>query len=191
MSRTLAAPPAPAVEPDPREPVTRLLRDLGSHPDDLSDRNAARRLERVGPNELPHRGGRSWPRALLRQFTHPLALLLILAAGLAVVADTVQLAWAVAAVVVLNALFALVQESQAGKAGKAVEALGRCIAFEVVLAAALTTVPPLQELFGTTLPPAWALLALLPMPLIVWGVDEAYRALRRRVPRPTTRKAHP
>ncbi len=54
------------------------------------------------------------------------------------------------------------------------------IAFEVVFAAALTTLPPLQWLFGTTLPPVWALLLLLPMPVVVWGVDEAYRAWRAR-----------
>jgi calcium-translocating P-type ATPase len=122
VARTLAVPALPAAEPDPREPAARLLRDLGSHPEGLSDREAARRLEQMGPNELPHRGGRSWPRSLLRQFTHPLALLLMLAAGLAVVAGTVQLAWAIAAVILLNALFAFVQENQAGRA---VEALGR------------------------------------------------------------------
>jgi calcium-translocating P-type ATPase len=121
VSRTLTA-PVVAPAPDPREPVTRLLRDLGTRPEGLSDREAERRLAQVGPNELPQRGGRSWPRALLRQFTHPLAVLLILAAGLAVIAGTVQLAWAIAAVIVLNAVFAFVQESQAGKA---VEALGR------------------------------------------------------------------
>jgi hypothetical protein len=28
--------------------------------------------------------------------------------------------------------------------------------------------------------PAWALVLLLPMPLLVWGVDETFRAWRRR-----------
>jgi hypothetical protein len=41
-----------------------------------------------------------------------------------------------------------------------------------VLAAALATVPPLRWLFGTALPPVWELLLLLPVPVIVWGVDE-------------------
>jgi calcium-translocating P-type ATPase len=122
MTSTFAAPTVGPPDVDPREPVTRLLRDLGARPDGLSQREAARRLAQVGPNELPRRGGRSWPRALLRQLTHPLALLLLLAACLAVVADTVQLAWAIAAVVVVNAVFAFVQENQASKA---VEVLGR------------------------------------------------------------------
>src|SRR5690349_16119059 len=108
--------------PDPREPVARLLRDLSSAPGGLSEREATRRLERFGPNELRTHSGRTWPRALARQLTHPLALLLLLAAVLAQVAGTAQLAWAILAVVVVNALFAFVQERQAGRA---VEALGR------------------------------------------------------------------
>jgi len=75
-----------------------------------------------GPNELQSRRGATWPRALARQFTHPLAVLLLLAAVLAYVAGTVQLAWAILIVIGLNAGFAFVQERQAGKA---VEALGR------------------------------------------------------------------
>ncbi|MFC4944932.1 cation-translocating P-type ATPase [Pseudonocardia sp. GCM10023141] len=120
--RPLAPEPAATQPPDPREPIARLLRDLRSAPDGLSAREAARRLERYGPNTLRVRGGRTWPRALARQFTHPLALLLLLAAVLAVVAGTPALAWAILAVVVLNAVFAFVQEHQAGRA---VEALGR------------------------------------------------------------------
>ena len=111
-----------AAAPDPREPASRLLRDLGSNPSGLSVREAARRLVQYGPNELRASQARTWPAALLKQFTHPLALLLLLAAVLAVVAGTPNLAWAIVAVVLLNALFAFVQEHQAGKA---VEALGR------------------------------------------------------------------
>jgi magnesium-transporting ATPase (P-type) len=112
----------PTLVEDPREPIGRLLRDLASDPGGLSEREAARRLERFGPNELQSRRGATWPRALARQFTHPLAVLLLLAAVLAYVAGTVQLAWAILIVIGLNAGFAFVQERQAGKA---VEALGR------------------------------------------------------------------
>ena len=104
------------------EPVPRLLRDLGTSTCGLSAREAARRLERYGPNTLRRAGRATWPRAIARQFTHPLALLLMVAAMLAVVAGTPSLAWAISAVVVLNAVFAFVQEHQAGRA---VEALGR------------------------------------------------------------------
>jgi calcium-translocating P-type ATPase len=124
MATTLLRPPEPAAASagDPREPVTRLLRDLNSRPEGLGSREAARRLVRYGPNELRRRGGRRWPRQLLRQFVHPLALLLWVASALAFVAAMPTLGVAVAVVVVLNAAFAFAQERQAERA---VEALAR------------------------------------------------------------------
>ncbi len=129
VTRRRGVPPARALaetssagSPDPWEPVTRLLRDLRSRSCGLSQREAARRLERYGPSTLSATTSRTWPRALARQFTQPLAVLLMLAAVLSVGAGTPQLAWAIAAVVLLNALFAFVQENQASRA---VEALGR------------------------------------------------------------------
>ena len=104
---------------DPREPVAALLRDLATGPDGLSSLEAGRRLERYGPNRLPVHDELSWPGQLMRQFTHPLAVLLVLAAALAQVAGTPELAWAILAVVVLNAGFAFVQERQAGRAVRA------------------------------------------------------------------------
>lgn len=113
---------APDAGPDPREPADRLLRDLRATREGLTTAEAARRAQRYGPNVLEHRTGRGLPRALARQFTHPLALLLIAAAVLAWVSGTAELGWAILVVVVLNAVFAFVQETQAGRA---VEALGR------------------------------------------------------------------
>jgi calcium-translocating P-type ATPase len=55
------------------------------------------------------------------------------------------------------------------------------IAYEIVFAAALVTVPWLQAVFGTAVPDLWQVLLILPFPLIVWGVDEAWRwNVRRR-----------
>ena len=107
---------------DPREPMALLLRGLGSAAVGLSDREAARRLDRYGRNQLQARRGVAWPRALLKQFTHPLAILLLLAAALAFVAGTAPLGWAILIVIGLNAAFAFLQERQAGRA---VEALVR------------------------------------------------------------------
>jgi magnesium-transporting ATPase (P-type) len=54
------------------------------------------------------------------------------------------------------------------------------IGFELLVAAAVCLIPGVDTVFGTAVPPAWAL-ALLPIfPVAVWGVDEAYRARRRR-----------
>ena len=68
------------------------------------------------------RGGRRWPRELATQFTHPLALLLWAAAGLAWVAGIVPVAIAIVVVIVLNAAFAFVQELQAERAVEALAA---------------------------------------------------------------------
>ena len=115
-----SAPTAPV--PDALEPVDSLFRDLRSREEGLTAREASRRLVAYGPNELTRRGGRSWPSELLRQFTHPLALLLFGAALLAFVGSTAVLGSAVLAVIVLNAAFAFLQERQAERAVEALRA---------------------------------------------------------------------
>ena len=47
---------------DPLKSIDRLLHDLRTGRDGLSDREAARRLVVFGPNELVRRAGRSWLR---------------------------------------------------------------------------------------------------------------------------------
>ncbi|TVZ05321.1 cation-transporting P-type ATPase [Trebonia kvetii] len=111
-----------AESPDPLEPLAQLFQDLRSTPGGLTGREAARRLEVTGPNELARRGGRTWPGELAGQFTHPLALLLALAAVLAWASGTPRLAIAIAAVIFLNAAFSFVQELQAERAVEALAA---------------------------------------------------------------------
>ncbi len=111
-----------ALAPDPLEPLAQLFRDLRTSADGLSAREAARRLEATGPNELTRHGGRRWPRELARQFTQPLALLLALAAALAWATGTPRLSIAIATVIFLNAGFAFAQEMQAERAVEALAA---------------------------------------------------------------------
>jgi calcium-translocating P-type ATPase len=111
--------PLPA---DPLEPLEQLFRDLRASANGLSGREAARRLEVSGPNQLVRRGGRRWPGELARQFTHPLAMLLAAAAALAWASGTPRLAIAIATVIVLNASFSFVQEVQAERAVEALAA---------------------------------------------------------------------
>ena len=106
---------------DPNDVAAPLLRELGTDTRGLSSREAARRLVADGPNELRRRSDRRWPRELLKQLIHPLALLLWLAASLAYIAGTTVLAAAIIGVIVLNALFAFVQERQAERAVEALE----------------------------------------------------------------------
>jgi magnesium-transporting ATPase (P-type) len=98
------------------------MRDLRARETGLSNRDAERRLVAYGPNELRRRAGARWPRQLAQQLVHPLALLLWVAAALAFASGSSPLGAAIAAVVLLNALFAFVQERQAERA---VEALQR------------------------------------------------------------------
>ncbi|MFH8250196.1 cation-translocating P-type ATPase [Microbacterium sp. B2969] len=100
-------------------PVELLLRDLRTSEAGLGGREAARRLAVYGPNVLPRAQGISWPREILRQFTHPLALLLWVAAALAYVAGTPILTWAILVVILINAVVAFLQERQAEKAVEA------------------------------------------------------------------------
>ena len=111
-----------ALPSDPREPVELLLRQLRARPDGLSSREAERRLIAYGRNELVRQGVRLWPRELRKQFTHPLALLLWVAASLGFLAGAPVLGAAIVAVIVLNAVFAFAQERQAERA---IEALRR------------------------------------------------------------------
>lgn len=54
------------------------------------------------------------------------------------------------------------------------------IVFELIFTSAVIYTPWLQDIFGTT-SLAWTqLLLLLPFPVIVWGVDECVRGVRRR-----------
>ncbi|MEV4536659.1 cation-transporting P-type ATPase [Asanoa sp. NPDC049518] len=123
QGRRRATNPPPAVaelaEREARGPVDALVRQLRSSPDGLSQRDAARRLVSYGANELVRRRRRGLLRPLVGQLTHPLALLLWVAAGLSLVAGTPALSIAIVVVIVVNAVFALVQESQAERAVEA------------------------------------------------------------------------
>ncbi|MEQ4722044.1 cation-transporting P-type ATPase [Nonomuraea sp. B19D2] len=77
-----------------------------------------------GRNELRPRVARSWPGTLGRHFTHPLALLLWVAAALLLIVGSLVVAGAVVLIIVLNAAFAFVQEIEAERA---VEALAEYI----------------------------------------------------------------
>lgn len=89
----------------------------------LSDDEARRRLDLSGPNELPAHESRTLTAHLASQLTDPMALLLMAAAAISGIALREALdALVIGAIVVLNAVIALVQE---GKAERALEALKR------------------------------------------------------------------
>jgi calcium-translocating P-type ATPase len=104
------------------EPRNRLLRDLRTSEHGLSAREAERRLAQYGANVLTRRGTARWPREIARQLTHPLALLLWLAAALSFAVSSTVVGAAVVLVIILNAAFAFVQELQAERAVEALAA---------------------------------------------------------------------
>ncbi|MEY3464392.1 MAG: hypothetical protein RLZZ468_2170 [Cyanobacteriota bacterium] len=79
----------------------------------LSSAEARQRLEQCGPNRLPASRHRPLILRLADQLLHVMALLLWVAGGLAFVAGTPQLGWAIWAVVLINGLFSFWQEYQA------------------------------------------------------------------------------
>ncbi len=107
---------------DPEERLELLRQHLGVSLRGLGRREAERRLQQYGPNEIRRREERSHARDLARQFTHPLALLLWAAAGLAWIAGIVAVAIAIVVVIFVNAIFAFIQELQAERAVEALAA---------------------------------------------------------------------
>ncbi len=84
----------------------------------LSSAEAATRLVRDGANVLPVARQHARWRQLVAQFAHFFALMLWVAAGLAVVAGLSELAVAICLVVIINGVFAFVQETRAEKAAE-------------------------------------------------------------------------
>lgn len=89
----------------------------------LLPREAAERLARDGPNVLPRPRRVSLAARLARQFVHFFAVMLWVAASLAFLARLPELGIAIIIVVVLNALFAFVQESRADRAAERLNSL--------------------------------------------------------------------
>jgi Ca2+-transporting ATPase len=96
---------------------------LETSPKGLSSEEAAKRLEQYGPNEIRKiKGVPPWKR-LLSHFTHFFAILLWIGGVLAFIADQAALAWAIIAVIFINAIFTFVQEYKAEKATEALQKL--------------------------------------------------------------------
>ena len=108
-----------------------LLKRLETAGGGLTSEEALHRYREFGPNVLAEPDRYSVLRGLTRQFTHFLAILLWVAAGLAFAADFMKpgegmatLGWAILGVIVINAVFAFLQEY---KAERAVQALHRLL----------------------------------------------------------------
>jgi calcium-translocating P-type ATPase len=89
----------------------------------LTDAEAAQRLADHGPNVLPAPPMPQAWRRLLEQLVHFFAVMLWIAAGLAFLAGLPALGAAISIVVVVNAVFAFVEEHRADRAAQGLRAL--------------------------------------------------------------------
>jgi len=115
--------PSGAPEVDPQDRIDSLLTHLGTKAQGLTAREAQRRLDQFGPNEITRTQKSSRLAELARQLAHPLALLLWTAAALSLASGDRVLALAIVAVILLNAALAYAQELQAERATEALKEL--------------------------------------------------------------------
>ena len=106
-----------------------VLLSLDSHPDGLSHHEAQHRLEQFGPNRITPPAGEPWWLRFARQFNNLLIYVLLLAAALSWLSGHWIDGAVILGVVVINALFGLVQEGKAERALAAIRHLLkiRCI----------------------------------------------------------------
>jgi P-type Ca2+ transporter type 2C len=100
------------------------LHQLATPPDSgLTSEEAARRLERYGPNQLEEAPGITFWQMLIDQFNNFVVILLIVAAIISAVLGDWEEAAAIMAIVVLNATLGVVQERRAEQALAALKRL--------------------------------------------------------------------
>ena len=110
--------------------VAEVFEELATSPAGLSQEEAHRRLAHYGPNSLHETKGFSLVRHFVRQFTHFLAILLWIAAGLSFLTEYLQpgegvamMGWVIIGVIVINAVFAFFQEYKAERAARTLHRL--------------------------------------------------------------------
>ena len=100
-------------------PAGHILKELETSPEGLSGREAARRLEREGPNELEAPRGPGLLARLLGQLRDPMILVLLAAAGLSLAASGGE-DWLdgviILVIVGVNAVISITQEDHAQQA---------------------------------------------------------------------------
>ncbi|TNC21574.1 cation-translocating P-type ATPase [Amycolatopsis alkalitolerans] len=100
-------------------PAAEVAAAVGSTHDGLSRAEAAARLQRWGPNEIPETAGRGLWVVFLRQFASPLIYVLVFAAGLSAWLGEWADAGFIAAVLLLNAVIGAAQEHGAERGAQA------------------------------------------------------------------------
>ncbi len=103
--------------------IVEVWRSLNSAEQGLSQAEATQRLEKFGPNKLPHQPPPTWWRILFRQFQSPLIYILVAAAVVAVIAGDFKDAGFIAGVLLINAVIGGYQEWRAEQSSRALQQL--------------------------------------------------------------------
>jgi P-type Ca2+ transporter type 2C len=106
----------------------------------LAGEEAARRLDRYGPNELVEQSRKPAWRVLAEQFANTMIVILMVAAAITVVVGDLKDTAVILAIVVLNALIGFVQENRAEDAMAALKAMA-APTVQVVRSGRLAEVP--------------------------------------------------
>jgi Ca2+-transporting ATPase len=104
-------------------PIAEVLKELEATPEGLSREEAARRLERYGPNTLKEEKGISPWEIFIGQFKNFLIILLLIATGLSLLLGETLDAIVIFAIVVASAGLGFYQEYRAEKALQALKAM--------------------------------------------------------------------
>ncbi len=119
------APSPQAESPWHALPLPEVLAQLEAAEGGLSESEAKKRLEKFGPNELPHEPPPTWWEIVLRQFKSPLIYILGVAAVVCIGIGEFSDAGFIAAVLVLNAAIGGYQEWRAERSSRALQKLLR------------------------------------------------------------------
>ncbi|WP_454720773.1 MULTISPECIES: magnesium-translocating P-type ATPase [Cupriavidus] len=106
-----------------RVPVAVLLGELAASPDGLSEDEAARRLQRYGPNQAERQPTRAAVLELLLKLLNPLNVLLLALALVSASISNFDAAAVIAVMVLLSVGLATVQERRSGRAAAALRAM--------------------------------------------------------------------
>ena len=133
--------------------IHEVYRELGaSAQTGLTSKEAKRRLEEHGPNELQQKKGASLFEMFLAQLKDYMVIILIVASIVSILVGEVTDAIVILGIVVINAVLGVIQEY---RAGKALEALKRMSApnAKVLRDGEPITIPARELVPGDTVPP--------------------------------------
>jgi len=143
------------------ETNSRVLESLGAGEDGLTEAEAERRREQIGPNAVAQGATRSIPRELLGRFLNPLNFLLLLLAAISLLIGDRESSAIISIMVVLSISLGFLQEHRSTRAAEKLRAMVHTTASVRRRADAAVTSATAGEL-----PPPWS---ELPIHLLVPG----------------------